>query len=103
MAARMSRPVRAKKSLGQNFLVDPNYQKMIVAALDLSDADEVIEIGPGTGAITQHMVGKVRRFTAIELDDQLAAALREHAARALPDYMVPSAIVTGSPRATSET
>ena len=73
----MSRPVRAKKSLGQNFLVDPNYQKKIVGALDLDDDDELIEIGPGTGAITQHMVARVRRFTAIELDDQLAAALRD--------------------------
>lgn len=73
----MSRPVRAKKSLGQNFLVDPNYQNKIVGALDLNENDELIEIGPGTGAITQHMVGRVRRFTAIELDDQLAAALRD--------------------------
>ncbi len=73
----MNRPVRAKKSLGQNFLVDPNYQKKIVDALELREADELIEIGPGTGAITQHMVGRVRRFTAIELDNQLAAALRD--------------------------
>jgi 16S rRNA (adenine1518-N6/adenine1519-N6)-dimethyltransferase len=73
----MNRPVRAKKSLGQNFLVDPNYQEKIVDALDLRETDELIEIGPGTGAITQHMVGKVRHFTAIELDDQLAAALRD--------------------------
>lgn len=73
----MNRPVRAKKSLGQNFLVDPNYQRKIIDALQLADEDELVEIGPGTGAITQHMVGKVRRFTAIELDDQLAAALRD--------------------------
>jgi len=73
----MNRPVRAKKSLGQNFLVDPNYQQKIVDSLQLRDDDELVEIGPGTGAITQHMVGKVRRFTAVELDDQLAAALRD--------------------------
>jgi 16S rRNA (adenine1518-N6/adenine1519-N6)-dimethyltransferase len=73
----MNRPVRAKKSLGQNFLVDTNYQKKIIDALRLSEADELIEIGPGTGALTQHLVRQVRRFTAIELDDQLAAALRD--------------------------
>ena len=73
----MNRPIRAKKSLGQNFLVDPNYQKKIVDALALSEDDELIEIGPGTGAITQHMVGRPRRFTVVELDDQLAAALRD--------------------------
>jgi 16S rRNA (adenine1518-N6/adenine1519-N6)-dimethyltransferase len=73
----MNRPIRAKKSLGQNFLVDPNYQKKIVEALELNDDDELIEIGPGTGAITQHMIGRPRRFTVVELDDQLAAALRD--------------------------
>lgn len=73
----MSRPVRAKKSLGQNFLVDPNYQRKIIEALELQPDDDVIEIGPGTGALTHHIVGDVRRFTAIELDDQLAEALQK--------------------------
>lgn len=72
----MNRPVRAKKSLGQNFLVDPNYQKKIVAALDPQETDHIIEIGPGTGALTQHLVGKTR-LTVIELDDDLAAALEQ--------------------------
>ena len=81
----MNKPVRAKKSLGQNFLVDPNYQRKIIDALDLQPDDSVIEIGPGTGALTQHIIGNVRSFTAIELDDQLAAALqREYGAR--PDF-----------------
>lgn len=71
----MSKPVRAKKSLGQNFLVDPNYQRKIVDALDLRPDDAVLEIGPGTGALTHHIVGTVRNVTAIELDDQLAENL----------------------------
>lgn len=73
----MSKPVRAKKSLGQNFLVDPNYQRKIIEALDLQPDDDVIEIGTGTGALTQHIIGNVRSFTAIELDDQLAARLQK--------------------------
>jgi 16S rRNA (adenine1518-N6/adenine1519-N6)-dimethyltransferase len=78
----MNKPVRAKKSLGQNFLVDPNYQRKIIDALDLQPDDSVIEIGPGTGALTQHIVGNVRSFTAIEIDDQLAATLqREYGGR----------------------
>jgi 16S rRNA (adenine1518-N6/adenine1519-N6)-dimethyltransferase len=72
----MNKPVRAKKSLGQNFLVDPNYQRKIIEALHLERSDTVIEIGPGTGALTDHIVGNVAHFTAIELDDQLAAALQ---------------------------
>lgn len=72
----MSRPARAKKSLGQNFLVDPNYQRKIVDVIDPQIGDDIIEIGPGTGALTQHIVGRVRSLTVIELDDQLAAALQ---------------------------
>jgi 16S rRNA (adenine1518-N6/adenine1519-N6)-dimethyltransferase len=72
----MSKPVRAKKSLGQNFLVDPGYQRKIIEALKLEPHDSVIEIGPGTGALTDHIVGNVAHFTAIELDDQLVAALQ---------------------------
>lgn len=72
----MSRPARAKKSLGQNFLVDPNYQRKIIDVIDPQAGDDIIEIGPGTGALTQHMVGKVRSLTTIELDDQFAAALQ---------------------------
>jgi 16S rRNA (adenine1518-N6/adenine1519-N6)-dimethyltransferase len=77
----MNDRVRAKKSLGQNFLVDPNYQQKIIDALDLHPDDELIEIGPGTGALTEHLVGRTRTFTAIELDDQLAAALQRRYAQ----------------------
>lgn len=68
--------VRAKKSLGQNFLVDPMIQQRIVAALDPGPEDEVLEIGPGTGALTRHLAGQVRRLVAVELDDRLVEALR---------------------------
>ncbi len=68
---------RAKKSLGQNFLVDPNLQRKIVRALEAGPDDEVVEIGPGQGALTQHLVGSVGRLVLVELDNDLAAALRE--------------------------
>jgi 16S rRNA (adenine1518-N6/adenine1519-N6)-dimethyltransferase len=69
------RPGRAKKSLGQNFLVDPNLQRRIVAALGAGADDEVLEIGPGRGALTGHLVGAVGRLLLVELDDDLANAL----------------------------
>ncbi|HET6765214.1 MAG TPA: rRNA adenine N-6-methyltransferase family protein, partial [Longimicrobiaceae bacterium] len=43
---------RAKKSLGQNFLIDTNIQRRIVQALSPGPEDEVMEIGPGVGALT---------------------------------------------------
>ncbi|MCK5651271.1 MAG: ribosomal RNA small subunit methyltransferase A [Gemmatimonadetes bacterium] len=62
---------RAKKSLGQNFLVDPNIQRKIVAAAELAPEDEVLEIGPGQGALTQLLVGRCGRLVLVELDDML--------------------------------
>lgn len=71
----MARPPRAKRSLGQNFLVDPNLQRKIAAAVAPQPDDEILEIGPGGRALTQHLAGQVRRLVLVELDDQLAAAL----------------------------
>ncbi|HET8656280.1 MAG TPA: 16S rRNA (adenine(1518)-N(6)/adenine(1519)-N(6))-dimethyltransferase RsmA [Longimicrobiaceae bacterium] len=70
-------PHRAKKSLGQNFLVDPNLQGRIVDSLHPAPDDEVLEIGPGRGALTRHLAGRVGRLVLVELDDELARRLRE--------------------------
>lgn len=67
----------AKKSLGQNFLVDQNYVRKIIASLDLTQTDTVIEIGPGRGAITEHLVESGASVIAIELDRDLVPQLRE--------------------------
>jgi 16S rRNA (adenine1518-N6/adenine1519-N6)-dimethyltransferase len=78
----MNRPHRAKKSLGQNFLVDPNQQRRIVEALEPEPDDVILEIGPGQGALTRHLAGSVRRLVLVELDDDLAASLAaEYAGR----------------------
>ncbi len=78
----MTERVRAKKSLGQNFLSDSNIQRRIVDALEPAETDVVLEIGPGLGALTTHLLGNVRRLIAVELDDDLAERLeREHGAR----------------------
>lgn len=68
---------RPKKSLSQHFLIDPNLQKKIVAALEPEASDRVVEIGPGTGALTSHLVGRVAHLRLIELDDDLARRLSE--------------------------
>jgi 16S rRNA (adenine1518-N6/adenine1519-N6)-dimethyltransferase len=66
---------RAKKALGQNFLVDVNIQRKIVEALEPGPADTVMEIGPGPGALTQHLVGRAGRLVLVELDNHLAPRL----------------------------
>ena len=72
--------MRPKRSLGQNFLVDPNLQRAIVRALRIRRTDEVLEIGPGTGALTRHLTGLPRRLVLVELDRELAARLGEELA-----------------------
>ncbi|MFN6964822.1 MAG: 16S rRNA (adenine(1518)-N(6)/adenine(1519)-N(6))-dimethyltransferase RsmA [Pyrinomonadaceae bacterium] len=70
-------PPRAKRSLGQNFLVDPNFIRKIVAALEPTAGDRIVEIGPGRGALTELLVESGAGVTAIELDRELAPALAE--------------------------
>ncbi len=68
---------RPKKSLGQNFLVDQNVARKIVASLDLQPDDIILEIGPGHGALTQNIVPHVNRYIGVELDRNLAQKLTE--------------------------
>lgn len=67
---------RARKSLGQNFLIDHNIQRRIIEAAGAGPHDHVLEIGPGLGALTDRLAGTVRHLTAVELDRDLAARLR---------------------------
>src|SRR5512137_331113 len=69
--------VLPSKQLGQNFLIDPNMARWIVAQLDATGDDAVVEVGPGTGSLSEHLVGKVRRLILIEFDARLASALSE--------------------------
>jgi len=67
----------AKKSLGQNFLVDAHVLKKIISAADISPDDLVIEIGPGLGALTRELAANARQVVAVEIDRRLIPALEE--------------------------
>lgn len=69
--------IRARKRFGQHFLHDPAVIARIVAALELRPGDAVVEIGPGHGALTGQLLRAAGRLDAIEIDRELAAALRE--------------------------
>ncbi|MEK7638085.1 MAG: 16S rRNA (adenine(1518)-N(6)/adenine(1519)-N(6))-dimethyltransferase RsmA [Patescibacteria group bacterium] len=66
-----------KKSLGQNFLVNKGVLDRIVEAAQLSAEDTVIEVGPGTGVLTQRLVATGAQVIAIEKDRRLIEPLRE--------------------------
>ena len=69
--------LRAKKSLGQHFLVDKRVLHRIVSAAELTSEDTVIEVGPGLGILTKELAGRAGRVIAVEADPNLASALRE--------------------------
>jgi 16S rRNA (adenine1518-N6/adenine1519-N6)-dimethyltransferase len=67
----------AKRSLGQNFLVDPNYIQKIIDAVDPQPGDTILEIGPGRGAITDGLVATEAAIVALELDRDFVPMLRD--------------------------
>lgn len=69
--------VRPSRQLGQNFLCDANVARWIVDQLELGPDDAVVEVGPGTGALSSQLVGRVRRLILVEYDSRLAAWLAE--------------------------
>ncbi|HXG68193.1 MAG TPA: 16S rRNA (adenine(1518)-N(6)/adenine(1519)-N(6))-dimethyltransferase RsmA [Blastocatellia bacterium] len=68
--------IKAKKSLGQNFLTDRRIVRRIVEAVAPQASDVIIEIGPGTGALTTMLVERAGYVTAIEIDPRLAVEIR---------------------------
>lgn len=69
--------VKPKKHLGQHFLRDANIARKIVGCLD-SPADTVVEIGPGTGALTRFLVETTSRLILVEFDGESVEWLNEH-------------------------
>ena len=67
---------RPRKRFGQHFLTDPGVIDAILQAINPRPGDTIVEIGPGQGAITASLAGKADRLHCIELDRDLAAALR---------------------------
>ena len=69
--------LNVKKSLGQNFIIDTNILKNIVAAGDVDKETTVIEIGPGIGALTEQIAKSAKEVFAFEIDDRLLPVLDE--------------------------
>lgn len=66
-----------KKSLGQNFIIDPNILVNIVAAAGLTKEVNVVEVGPGIGALTEHLARASKEVVAFEIDDRLLPVLAD--------------------------
>ena len=66
-----------KKSLGQNFLIDPNVLRNIVSHAGLTKESAAIEIGPGIGALTEHLARSAGQVVAFEIDQRLLPVLED--------------------------
>jgi 16S rRNA (adenine1518-N6/adenine1519-N6)-dimethyltransferase len=72
--------LKARKSLGQHFLVDREVLAKVAEAAGLTPEDVVVEVGPGLGVLTTELAAKACQVVAVELDDRLAAVLRQRLA-----------------------
>ena len=71
------RAIRPSRVLGQNFLIDENILHIIMDSAHVDEQDAVLEIGPGLGVLTEHLIADAKRVIAIEKDPRLAAYVRE--------------------------
>jgi 16S rRNA (adenine1518-N6/adenine1519-N6)-dimethyltransferase len=65
------------KRFGQHFLIDGNLMRRLADSAEMTREDVVLEVGPGTGGLTDLLVGRAGRVVAVEIDYKLAALLRE--------------------------
>jgi 16S rRNA (adenine1518-N6/adenine1519-N6)-dimethyltransferase len=75
--------IRARKRFGQHFLHDQTVLQRIAAAVDPRPGEHVVEIGPGNGALTARLLERLAPIDAVEIDRDLAAALRARWPQAL--------------------
>lgn len=85
--------VRPTKTLGQNFLHDPNTIRRIVRSAELEPGERVLEVGPGLGSLTLGLLDAGHPVTAVELDPVLATAVARTVATRRPDSDL--TVVTG--------
>lgn len=69
--------LKPRKFLGQNFLIDHNLIRKLVDAAELRDGQRVLEVGPGTGTMTEEILSRGVHLVACELDHGLASVLRD--------------------------
>jgi 16S rRNA (adenine1518-N6/adenine1519-N6)-dimethyltransferase len=86
--------LRARKGLGQNFLVDPIALRRVVDAAGLEAKEAVVEVGAGVGNLTRLLAERAGQVVAVEVDGQLVAVLREQV-HDLPNVQVLQADVLG--------
>ena len=86
--------LRPTKTLGQNFVIDPNTVRRLVRASRVGPDDVVVEVGPGLGSLTLGLLPEVARVVAVEIDPVLAGALPATIAARAPEHVDAFEVVT---------
>ena len=73
----MENNIKPNKRLGQNFLINKYTISTILEILDIKDNDYVVEIGPGKGALTHHIINKTKNYVGVEKDENLSNFLKK--------------------------
>ena len=92
IAARLG--LRPTKTLGQNFVIDPNTVRRIVRVAEVDADDVVVEVGPGLGSLTLGLLPAAASVVAVEIDPVLAGALPATVAERAPAYAERLTVVT---------
>ena len=95
-AATVAQPAPLK-SFGQHFLRDEGVLERIAAACELQPGDVVIEVGPGTGELTQRLLSRGARVVAVEIDARLCRLLRQRFAASHDFALIESDVLAAQP------
>src|SRR3989338_9838544 len=77
MRGQQQKTIRAKKSLGQNFLTSRSAAQKLVSSCGITENDTVLEVGPGKGMITEVLLARAKKVIAVEKDETLVRFLKE--------------------------
>ena len=77
-----NRRFRNKKSLGQNFMMDRNIARKLVESVGITKDDLILEVGPGTGILTEELLQRAKHVSSVEIDKRLVEILNERFASA---------------------
>lgn len=77
LALQKSLGIAPSKKMGQNFLIDDQFAQWIIKKADIKKEENILEVGPGFGALTSHILKTKANFAAIEFDRKLASYLRQ--------------------------
>ena len=69
--------LQPRKQFGQNFLIDQNLMRKLLDLADLDGDETVLEVGPGTGSLTEELLQRCRQVVAVEIDRSLAALVEQ--------------------------